>query len=63
LVRCVLADGAVRIDRHGAGRGAWLCGIECLEPARRRGFERAFRTSVDADAIDRLAAELTGRTN
>ena len=65
LVRCVLdADGSVRVDRGGPGRGAWLCGPGCLEPAlRRRAFDRAFRATVRATALDRLADELTEQTN
>ena len=63
LLRCVLdAGGALRIDRRAPGRGAWLCGIECIEPARRRrAFDRAFRTAVGVAAIDRLAADLNER--
>jgi predicted RNA-binding protein YlxR (DUF448 family) len=65
LLRCVLdADGVVRVDRRAPGRGAWLCGPACIDPARRRrAFERAWRTSVPAGAVDRLAAELTDPRN
>ncbi|MEO6570464.1 MAG: YlxR family protein [Ilumatobacteraceae bacterium] len=65
LLRCVLdADGAVRVDRHGPGRGVWLCGSGCCEPARRRkAFDRAWRTTVPTASIDRLVAELSDRTN
>ena len=61
LVRLVLdASGEIRVDRHGPGRGAWLCGSSCFEPARRRrAFDRAWRTQVSSDAIDRLRAHLT----
>lgn len=64
LLRLVLDDaGDVRVDRHGPGRGAWLCGAACVEPARRRrAFGRAFRTRVEPAAIDRIAAELTEST-
>ena len=60
LLRCVLdGDGVVRIDRHAPGRGAWLCGPGCLEPARRRrAFDRVWRAPVGPGAIDLLAAEL-----
>jgi uncharacterized protein len=64
LVRCVLAaDGLAHVDRHGAGRGAWLCGIDCLEPAtRRRGFERAWRVDgrLAPGVLAPLGRELTG---
>jgi predicted RNA-binding protein YlxR (DUF448 family) len=60
LVRCVLdADGTARLDRHGPGRGAWLCGAGCLGPAiRRRAFERAWRTQVRREALEALEHEL-----
>jgi len=62
MVRCVLdAHGEVRVDRSAPGRGAWLCGPDCLaEARRRRGFDRAFRAPVAVAAIDRLRDELTG---
>jgi hypothetical protein len=62
LVRCALAaDGTVHVDRHGPGRGAWLCGVGCLEAARRRGgFDRAFRRPVRPDQLEQLTSELTG---
>jgi predicted RNA-binding protein YlxR (DUF448 family) len=62
MVRCVIdACGRLRVDRHAPGRGAWLCGPECLaEAGRRRGFDRAFRTPIASAAIDRLREELTG---
>ena len=65
LVRCVLdAAGTIRVDRHAPGRGAWLCGSQCLEPARRkRAFDRAWRTTVQPSAIDGLAAHLTDEPN
>jgi hypothetical protein len=65
LLRCVLdADGVVHLDRHAPGRGAWLCGPGCIEPARRRrAFDRAWRTKVPTASIDRLATELTDQTN
>jgi uncharacterized protein len=64
LVRCVLgADGLARVDRYGAGRGAWLCGSACLDPAiRRNAFERAWKTGarVPASVLEPLHRELTG---
>ncbi len=65
LVRCVLdADGTIRVDRRAPGRGAWLCGPGCVEPARRkRGFDRAWRTTVRPDEIERLGARLAELTD
>jgi predicted RNA-binding protein YlxR (DUF448 family) len=48
----------------GPGRGAWLCRSHpaaCLEEAqRRRAVERALRTSIRNDDIERLRARLFG---
>ena len=49
------------MDRHGAGRGAWLCrdSIGCLDDAvRRHGFERAFKASIDARDLQQLQTHL-----
>ena len=49
------------MDRHGAGRGAWLCRDSpgCLDDAvRRHGFERAFAASIDAGDLQQLRAHL-----
>lgn len=55
----MLVDGAIRVDRTEPGRGAWLCGPECFQLARRRrGFDRAWRTKVPESALERFAAEL-----
>ncbi|MGI8751838.1 MAG: YlxR family protein [Acidimicrobiales bacterium] len=58
------ADGTLVVDRHGTGRGAWLCRavdsavgggtirVTCLALAeRRQGFQRAFRAPVAAWSI------------
>jgi predicted RNA-binding protein YlxR (DUF448 family) len=62
LVRCVLdAAGIARVDRYGDGRGAWLCGLDCLDVAiRRRSIERAWRRRdrLPPAAFDSLAGEL-----
>ena len=62
LVRCVLAaDGMVHVDRHGPGRGAWLCGSACLPAALRRGaFTRAFRRRIGSEQLVELERELSG---
>ena len=45
-VACSAPTVSARVDRHGAGRGAWLCGAGCFELAvRRRAFDRAWRTT------------------
>jgi predicted RNA-binding protein YlxR (DUF448 family) len=73
LVRIVHAPDShtLRIDRAGAGRGAWLCrsgpldalpAPECLErAAQRRAFSRAFRVTVDATALISLREKLEER--
>jgi predicted RNA-binding protein YlxR (DUF448 family) len=48
----------------GPGRGAWLCRdhpVACLDEAqRRKSVERALRTRVGTDDIERLRARLFG---
>ena len=64
LIRIVrLPGGALSVDRHGAGRGAWLCRASagCLDEAvRRHGFERALRASVGAEDLQQLRVQLGG---
>ncbi len=58
LVRVALgSDGRIVASRTAPGRGAWLCdpAVPCLQMARqRRGFDKAFRQSVNVAAIDEL---------
>jgi len=62
LVRCALtADGAPVISRTAPGRGAWLClgttttANPCLQQAiKRRGFDRAWKRSVDTATTQAL---------
>jgi predicted RNA-binding protein YlxR (DUF448 family) len=52
LLRVVVADGRVQADpaQRLPGRGAYVCDRACAERAlRRRGFVRAFRSSVRID--------------
>jgi predicted RNA-binding protein YlxR (DUF448 family) len=52
LLRVVVADGRVQADpaQRLPGRGAYVCDRACAERAlRRRGFDRAFRSSVRID--------------
>jgi uncharacterized protein len=60
LVRCVLGDdGRAVVSRTAPGRGAWLCGPECVRAAIvRRGFDRAWRVRVAADALESLEEDL-----
>jgi len=53
LVRLALADDRVAVDRAQTrpGRGAYVCGRDCLADAvRRRLLQRAFRRPVSIDA-------------
>ena len=55
------AEGAVSFDPTGraAGRGAYVCSMECFQDARKgRRLERALRVKLTEDDYDRLAAEL-----
>lgn len=59
------AEGRLRIDRTGPGRGAWLCAADpgpCLAAAiRRRALERAFRRRPDEASVEAVGAQLRGR--
>jgi predicted RNA-binding protein YlxR (DUF448 family) len=61
LVRCTIGEHAARVGRTAPGRGAWLCSMECFDlAARRRGFERAWKRSVDADTLTTLRNAVEG---
>jgi predicted RNA-binding protein YlxR (DUF448 family) len=50
------------VDRHAAGRGAWLCrdSTGCLDEAvRKHGFERAFKASIGAEDLQQLHMHLS----
>ncbi len=56
-----MPGGALEVDRHGPGRGAWLCrgSVSCLADAvRRHGFERAFAAPLGEGEAERLRAQL-----
>lgn len=55
LVRCVVGPQGATISRTAAGRGAWLCSTACFHTAaRRKAFDRAWKQSVHADALQPL---------
>ncbi len=60
MFRCVLGvDGKVHLGPTAPGRGAWLCGPECLPAAiSRRAFDRAWRRQIPPLAIESLVREL-----
>jgi predicted RNA-binding protein YlxR (DUF448 family) len=61
-VRVARVDGVARVDRRAAGRGAWLCGVECLAAARqRRRFHRAWRAEVADEVLAGLEQQLAQR--
>ena len=54
-------DGAVSCDPSGrmAGRGAYVCSMECFGSVRKaRKLERALRTKLTEEDYERIAAEL-----
>ncbi|TVR21107.1 MAG: YlxR family protein [Ilumatobacter sp.] len=57
LLRCVIDDdGEVRVSRTAPGRGAWVCGPDCVAPAiAKRGFDRAWRRTVPTEASAAIA--------
>jgi predicted RNA-binding protein YlxR (DUF448 family) len=43
-------EGSLRVGKAQPGRGAWLCGPDCLEEALRRGrLDRALRRKLSGD--------------
>jgi len=61
LVRCATGPHGPIVSRTAAGRGAWLCSLECFDlAAKRRGFERAWKQSVEADALATLRIAFAG---
>jgi predicted RNA-binding protein YlxR (DUF448 family) len=59
LVRCVAGDQRAHVSRTAAGRGAWLCSVDCFRTAeRRRAFDRAWKHKVSAEALRNLDREL-----
>jgi predicted RNA-binding protein YlxR (DUF448 family) len=61
--RCVLThDGTVRLNLSESGRGAWVCGVECLETVvRRRALSRAWRRPLSGDLEAALVLDLQQR--
>lgn len=55
LFRCVYGDRGAVIDRNGAGRGVWLCGVECAQQALQTGaYAKAWRVEVDRNDIEEM---------
>jgi predicted RNA-binding protein YlxR (DUF448 family) len=56
LIRCAMGAAGPSISRTAAGRGAWVCSVECFDTAlRRRAFGRAWRRlGVDAVPTSQL---------
>ncbi|MBL6635258.1 MAG: YlxR family protein [Actinobacteria bacterium] len=63
LLRCVYGDSGAYIDRHGPGRGAWLCGVICARQAMRtNAFSKAWRISVPASELEELIRSIESAT-
>ncbi len=61
MVRCAIGEQGSCVSRTAPGRGAWLCSLECFDlAARRRGFERAWKRTVDADTLTTLRNAVEG---
>ncbi|MEG0071007.1 MAG: YlxR family protein [Raoultibacter sp.] len=55
------AQGLVAFDATGkvAGRGAYVCSLDCFEAARKtRRLDKALKASLALDDYERIAAEL-----
>jgi hypothetical protein len=50
MVRCVVRHGGL-VSAGSAGRGAWVCSIECFDRAVPAGFARAWRRTIDRDGL------------
>jgi predicted RNA-binding protein YlxR (DUF448 family) len=65
LVRVVArSGGGLAVGRNEPGRGAWVCAgsVACLDAAqRRRAFDRALRTTLDAGAVEDLKTTIASR--
>jgi len=49
------------VDRTSAGRGAWLCSIDCFDTAvRRKAFGRAWMCDVSSSTLDALRISFEG---
>jgi predicted RNA-binding protein YlxR (DUF448 family) len=67
LVRVASTPHGVRVGRTAPGRGAWLCGSDCLDRSlRRSALARALRTTIDEaslaalrESFSRTAARMT----
>jgi predicted RNA-binding protein YlxR (DUF448 family) len=52
-------EETVELDLSESGRGAWICGVECLETVvRRRALSRAWRRSLPGDLEASLVVDL-----
>lgn len=64
LLRFTFKDGRIEADKESKsdGRGIYLCpSKECAELAiKRKAFNRACHSNVDADSIDRAISEALG---
>jgi hypothetical protein len=62
MYRCVIAaNGSAMVHASAPGRGAWLCGPQCLDAAvTRRGFDRAWRAAAPASVGEDLRAAFVG---
>jgi predicted RNA-binding protein YlxR (DUF448 family) len=60
VLRCVLDDhGMAQISSSAPGRGAWICGADCLtEALARRRFDKAWRRQAPEDLGEQLRAAL-----
>lgn len=60
------SDGRIEFDASGrvAGRGAYVCSLECLEKAfATRKLQRALKTTVSKDDADRIMSEAAAALN
>lgn len=59
-------EGVVSFDKGGraAGRGAYVCSLECFDAARKqRKLQRALKMPVDESVYDLVRSELEAATS
>jgi len=58
-VRCTISQQGAHVSRVAAGRGAWLCSINCYQTAvQRKAFDRSWKQSVPTDVLVTLGDSL-----
>jgi len=64
LVRCTVSPQGAHVSRTAAGRGAWLCSMNCYQTAvQRKAFDRSWKQSVPVATLLTLGDSLRDAFN